>query len=584
MLRNQARLSLLTIGFVVLTACAPSPSTGSGAQPGAPAPEREKTITAMIQREPGSFDTEITQDRGGARAGGVQHVGAIVDVALTRTDDFGQREGMLATTVPTQANGMVKLNPDGSMEVTWKLRPDIYWHDGPPVTTADYVFRERVIAELQIVGTRPPVAMLGVTPIDEKTMMVKWAGPYINYDTGGIANLPKHILGDLYERDKEALPLSRYFRGEFVGTGPFKLVEWADGSHMEFRRNEQYHLGVPKVHRIFLRFVPDSNTMVANLLSGAVEVAIPEGIDMEKAIELKQRWDQEGAGHSVKSYITTALYYLEIMVDPQYARPIKGMPVKEVRQGVYHGLDRPALNQALHGDLGMVADSQYAPNDKYYPMVKDVMPQFPYDPRRAQQLLEQAGWTRGPEGILVHPPSGPMQGSPYQLPATGEERFDLHLMLFPGAQHFKLGAIIQANWKDIGVNTTLESLTPANQSDVSYTSRRSGLFTSNPGGSAFYTSRLHSRSIPLETNRWSGSNRGRYSNPEMDQLLEKLAVSLDPAEQQELHRRNLELTIGEAMMYPLFWESVPMISLKGIKGPKIIGSSATQNIHEWDRE
>ncbi|MBI4213606.1 MAG: hypothetical protein HY534_04785 [Chloroflexi bacterium] len=584
MRREHTALSLAMIGLLVVTACAPSQSAGGGAEPAAPAPEKEKTIIAMIQREPGSLDIELTQDRGSSRAGGAQHVAGIVKDGLTATDEGGQRVPQLATVVPSQANGMVVLNADGTMDVTWKLRPDIYWHDGAPVTTADYIFRERVIAELQIVGTRPAVAMLGVTAIDDKSMVVKWAGPYINYDEGGIANLPKHILGPVYEQDKEALPRNRFFRGEHVGTGAFKLVEWVDGSHLDFRRFEQYYGGVAKVHRIILRLVPDTNVMVANLLSGTVEVAIPEGIEMEKAIELKQRWDQEGAGHSVKSYITTALYYLEIMVDPQYARPIKGMPVKEVRQALYFGLDRPSLNQALHGDLGMVADSQYAPNDKYYPMVKDVMPRYPYDTRRALQLLEQAGWTRGPDGILVHPPSGPMQGSPWALPATGEERFDLHVMLFPGQQHFKMGSIVQANWKDIGVNTTLESLTPANQTDVSYTSRRSGLFTSNPGGSAFYQSRLHTRSIPIEANRYSGSNRGHYSNPEMDRLLETLAVTLDPAEQQRLHRRNLELTIGEAMMYPLFWESVPMISLKGIKGTKIIGSSATQNINEWDKD
>ena len=583
MRRENTALSLVMIGVVVLSACMPSQSVGGGAQPAGPAPEREKTIIAMIQREPGSLDTEITQDRGGARAGGVQHVPGILKDGLTVNDEGGQRIPQLATEVPSQARGTVVLNPDGTMNVTWKLRPDIYWHDGAPVTTADYVFRERVIAELQIVGTRPAVPMLGVTAIDDKTMVVKWAGPYISYDAGGVANLPQHILGPIYEQDREALPRSRFFRGDHVGTGPFKLVEWADGSHMEFRRFDQYYGGVPKVHRVFLRFVSDTNTMVANLLSGEVEVAIPEGIDMEKAIELRKRWQEEGAENGVKPYTTPALFSLEIMVNPQYARPLNALSVGAVRQGLYHALDRPALNQALHGDLGMVADSQYAPNDKYYPMVKDVMQQFPYDPRRAMQLFEQNGWTKGADGIYVHPPSGPRQGSPYALPATGEERFDLHFMLFPGAQHFKTGSIIQANWKDVGVNTVLESLTPANQSDVSYTSRRSGLFMSNPGGSAFYTSRLHSRSIPLEANRYSGSNRGHYSNPEMDALLEKLAVTLDPPEQQVLHRRNLQLTIGEAMMFPLYWESVPMISLKGITGTKIIGDSATQNINEWDK-
>ena len=70
----------------------------------------------------------------------------------------------------------------------------------------------------------------------------------------------------------------------------------------------------------------------------------------------------------------------------------------------------------------------------------------------------------------------------------------------------------------------------------------------------------------------------------MDDILEKMAVTLDPTEQQKLHRANLQLIMGEAMMFPLYWESVPMISLKGITGPKIIGSSATANIKDWDKD
>ncbi|MBI4213410.1 MAG: hypothetical protein HY534_03805 [Chloroflexi bacterium] len=588
MRREQTALSLAMVGLLVVTACAPSPSAGGGAEPAAPAPEREKTLTAMIQREPGSFDQSFTA-MGSSRSGGVNHVYPIVRAEISRVDEAGQRQPGLATEIPTQAKGTVVMNPDGTMDVTWKLRPDIYWHDDTPVTTGDFLFRHKVNQELQIVGNLPPGFLKSVTALDPKTMVVRWSVPYVRYDEANVEKLPQHILGDLYDRDKDALILSRYFRGEHVGTGPFKLVEWVEGSHMEFRRNERYHLGVPPIHRLFLRFVPDINTMVANLLAGVVDVALPEGIDMEKAIELRKRWQEEGTGHQVKSYITPAVYQLEIMVNPEFARPISALPVTAVRQGLYHAIDRPALNQALHGDLGMVADSFYAPNDKYYPMVKDVIPQYPYDPRRARQLFEQSGWTVGPDGVYVHPPSGPRPSGPtssfpYDLPATGEERFDIHLMLFPGQQHFKLGSIVQANWKDVGVNTRLESLTPANQTDVSYTSRRTGLFTSNPGGSAFYTGRLLCSSIPTEAKRWSGSNRGHFCDPTVDDLLTKITYTIPPAEQQVLHRALLAETIGKAMLFPLYWESVPIIMLKGVTGPNMLGSVTTMDIHKWDKE
>ncbi|MBI4213605.1 MAG: hypothetical protein HY534_04780 [Chloroflexi bacterium] len=584
MRREQTALSLAMVGLIVWAACAPSPSPAGGAQPAVPAPEREKTLTAMIQREPGSLDTSMTSDFGGARAGGVQHVPRIVRDGLSDLDESGQRVPLLAAEVPDLTKRTLVLNSDGTMDAIWRLRPDIFWHDGTPVTSADFVFRFTAETDLQItVGNLPRGLRTSVTAPDPRTVVVHWAVPFVRFDEGGIDHLPKHILGGLFEQDKDALPKSRYFHGEYVGTGAFKLVEWASGSHMEFRRNEQYYRGAPKIHRLFLRFVPDSNTMVANLLSGAVDVAIPEGIDMEKAIELRQRWQQEGTGHEVKSYITPALMYLENMVDPEFARPVNAWTVAAVRQGLYHAIDRPALNQVLHGDLGLVADSFYAPNDKYYPMVKDVIPQYPYDPRRAMQLFEQSGWVKGADGIYVHPPTGPTKGSPHDVPAVGEERFDVHFLLFPGQQHFKLGSIIQANWKDVGVNTTLEPLTPANQADVSYTSRRSGPFQSNPGGNAFYTGRLLCSSIPVEANRWSGSNRGHFCDPVVDDILNKITYTIEPAQQQVLHRAILAEIMGKAIMFPLYWESVPMISLKGVTGAKIIVDSATANINEWDK-
>ncbi|MBI4212878.1 MAG: hypothetical protein HY534_01085 [Chloroflexi bacterium] len=583
MRRLHARLSAMIIGLVLLAACAPSPSGSGAAQPGAPAPQREKTLTAMVQREVGSFDTTMTSDRGSARAGGAQQYPPLVDDGLSLLTQNG-REPRLAAEIPDLSKGTVSVNADGSMDVTWKLKPNIFWHDGVPVTADDYLFRRRVLTELNLVVNTGPIPLLSVTAPDPKTVVIRYGGTYVDYaGASGIGNLPKHILGELYEKDKDALPQSRYFTTEFVGTGPFKLIEWVPGSHMEFRGFEQYYRGVPKVHRLILRFVSDVNTMVANLLAGSVELALPEGIDLEKAIELRERWKQDGYGE-VTTFPTTALFYLELMVDPQYARPIRGLPVKEVRQGLYHAIDRAGLTDLLSHGLTPVADSQYAPSDPYYPLVKDVIPQYPYDLRKAQQLVEQAGWTKGPDGILVHPPSGPTQGSPFALPATGEERFDLNSMVFAGAQmYLKLGIVIQDNWKQIGVNNIVEQLTPAHQSDASYTSTRTGTFTSNPGGTAFYTGRLHSTSIPVETNRWSGSNRGRYSNPEMDQLLTTLAVTLEPTEQQRLHRRNLELTMGEAMMFPLYWETLPVINLKGVSGVKIAPGGTIYDLHEWDK-
>ncbi len=576
MLRRRARFPLAIAGLAVLTACAPSPSTGQGPQTGnAGQPVSEKTLTVMIQREPPSFNTQLTQDGGGGRQGGINQVSSIVNDDLSQLDESGVQQPRLAAEIPSPSRGTWVVNPDGSMDVTWKLRPDTYWHDGVPVTSDDFVFNFTVVKDLGLISSGGGRADLvqSVRAVDPRTFVVHWSSVYIGGTTEGIPTaaspLAKHILGDLFAQDRDALPKSRYFTTEYVGTGPFKLAEWVGGSHIEFRRNERFHLGVPPIHRLLLRFVPDTNTMVANMLAGSVDVALPEGIDLETAIEIRDRWQREGVGHQVNAYVLGVHVQMELMLNPEYARPVNGWTQVPVRQALYHAIDRSAISQIMTAGLSPPADSMYAPNNPYYQMVKDVMPLYPYDPRRAQQLLEQAGWTKGSDGVLVHQPSG--------------ERFDTVLMLPAGNQHVKLGSMIQDGWKAVGANTTLESLTPANAASIEYISTRSGPLANNPTGANMYESRLHSMRIPTAANRFTGNNRGHLNSPVVDGIIEKLAYTIDPAQQQALHRQFLQETMGKATAMPLYWETLPIVMLRGVTGPKIIGTIATGNVHTWDK-
>ncbi|MBI4213412.1 MAG: hypothetical protein HY534_03815 [Chloroflexi bacterium] len=575
MRQEQRMLSLAMIGLIVVAACAPSESAGGGAQPAAPA-EVQKTLTIAIQGQPSSFDTQMTQTPVSGRIGGINQIPQIVDDSLVSLDEFGVLQTRMVTEIPTQAKRTWVLNPDGTMDLTWTLRPDVYWHDGAPVTSEDFVFRFTVKRELQLSsggGGREDLVQ-SVTARDPRTFVVHWSSVYIGgyregIPTGGISPLPKHILGDLFAQDREALPISRYFTTEYVGTGPFQLVHWEQGSSMEFRRNERFHLGVPPIHRLFVRFVPDTSTMVANILAGVVDVLLPEGVDLDTAIEVRERWQREGTGHQVNAFVLQAHVQLEIMLNPQYARPVNGWTSIPARQGLYHAIDRIEIAQVMTAGLSPPADSMYAPDDPFLPMVKDYIPQYPYDPARARQLLAQAGWVPGSDGVLVHQPSG--------------ERFDTILSLAAGSQYLKLGSMIQDHWKAVGVNTTLAPLTPVNAADASYLATRSGPHAHNPSGNVMYESRLHSRRIPSEATRWTGNNRGHFNNPVVDDVIDRLAGTIDPAQQAALHRQFLQETMGKATAMPLFWETLPILMLKGVTGPKFFGGVATTDIHKWDK-
>lgn len=576
MQRRSPFLLLLLAGLLLVTACTPGQVGTSSGPGGAAAPAPEKTLTVAIQLQPSSFDSQMTLDSTGGRTGGRNNVGPLVNASPTWRDFSGNRQLGYVTELPSTARGTWVANPDGTMTVTWKLRPDFYWHDGTPITAEDFVFRFTVTKTLNLQSTGGGRADLvaSVSAPDAHTFVQQWSGIYVGgldgLPLGGIGNLPKHILGPVFEQNPEALSDHRHFTTEYVGDGPFRLVRWEQGSHMEFERFEQYFLGPAKIHRLFLRFVPDINTMVANILAESVDVLLPQGVDLDTAAAVRDRWQREGKRHQVESFVLRAHIQMELMLDPEYARPVEAWMQVPVRQALYTALDRQEIANVMSHGLSPPADSHYNPvEDPNYEYVKNSIPRYPYDPARARQLLAQGGWTPGPDGVLVHQSSG--------------ERFRTLLYVTPTAEYQKMGAMVQSYWNAVGADTTVEVIIPAFVDDNRYLSTRSGPLIHNPSGNVMYESRLSSRRIPTEANRWTGNNRGRLNSPVIDDPIERIARAIEPAEQAALHRQFIDETTGKVTAMPLFWETWPILMLENVTGPKIFGNLATYEVHTWDK-
>ena len=127
-------------------------------------------------------------------------------------------------------------------------------------------------------------------------------------------------------------------------------------------------------------------------------------------------------------------------------------------------------------------------------------------------------------------------------------------------------------------------LTVANQDDREYQSRRPGPYFTSPSGINFYDNRLNSDAITRPDNRWTGTNRGGYSNPAVDTLLNKLAVTIDERERLPLHRQLLQEQMTDIALMPLLWEVQPLLVRKDITGPRMSGNEGTIHIYQWDRE
>jgi len=522
-----------------------------------------------IQREPYALDQAMV---GGASltAGGASNVPPILHDYLSVPVGIEGREAHLAVELPSVEKGSWRTNADGTMDMTWQLRPNIKWQDGTPFTSADllFTFEARRAAGTRSEGGGRPELMESVSAPDPQTFVVHWSSVYVRADEAtGLEPLPRHLLEAPFRADSTSLATHRFFTTDFVGLGPYKLARWEQGSFIEATRFDDYHLGRAPIDRVIVRFVPDLNTLVANIMGDSLDVVISDSIDTATSLDVKRRW--EGTGNEVDFYEQGGLHQLELQHRAEYARPRNGLTVRTVRQGLYQAIDRQALADVFAGGVGPTADSWYAPHHPLRKELEPYIPDFHYDPVRAQQRLAEAGWSRGGGGVLGNAQTG--------------ERFGTAIMSKSTSRADRAVNLIADGWKQVGVQATFDILTRANQDDREYQSTRPGPYFTSPSGVNFYDNRLHSDATTRPENRWTGTNRGGYLNPRVDALLDRLAVTIDQRSRVPLHVELLKEQMEDVALMPLMWEVLPILRVKGVTGPRMELNEGTRHIYQWDR-
>lgn len=146
--------------------------------------------------------------------------------------------------------------------------------------------------------------------------------------------MPLHLL-ERPHHDKTNLTELPYWGQDFIGTGPFRLREWVLGSHILLEANEQYVLGRPRVDVVEVKFILDTNTIVTNVLAGAVELTLGRGLTLEQAVLARSQW-KDG---KVETPLETVTGLWPQFVNPQ--PPI--LADVRFRRALLHGLDRQQM-------------------------------------------------------------------------------------------------------------------------------------------------------------------------------------------------------------------------------------------------
>jgi len=517
--------------------------------------------------------------------GGLSYIEIHSQALFTADKTTGRPIPRLVSELPTLQNGGLALSPDGKMVATYKLRPDVKWADGVPFTSQDLLFTYKTVTDpnIPIIDTGPSKLMESVSAPDDHTFVITWGEPYYMADAIGLRAfwpLPAHLLADQYtnlvenQKDANAFLALPYWSSDYVHIGPFKLAVFTPQVEAAFDVVPDYFLGRPKVDRIVVKQYSDAGTIVAGLLAGAIDLTVDGVIQPEQALELKRRWDADNGGKVYFGVGTTQ--FVSIQFDSSVPGYQAALLDKRVRQGLYHAIDREAYSDTVAGGIpNTVANAMLPSDDPLYSYVKDAWNvRYPFDVSRAESTLEQAGWRRGPDGVLTN----------------GADR--LHVETRATVDNEARASIIGDMWKRVGVDTEIVMVPAVRVRDREYRQQFPGGEITARGSHDAILTRLECSEQPTPQNRFSGNNRGHWCTPDYERLVTQYRTNLNEDGRGQAFKGIQDLVLEELPILLLNTAVSPVVARKGVtafeddfpggsEAGRIYGTYS-RNAHEWD--
>jgi peptide/nickel transport system substrate-binding protein len=504
---------------------------------------------------------------------------ALVEIhtaGLVSQDATGNPEPRLASRLPKLEDGTIVALPDGRMETTWKMRPNVQWHDGAPFTADDIVFSLDVARRLDILSsTAAPIRQVdSVRASDPMTVVVTWKTTFyraldLTYRT--LWPYPKHILGDALEADPERFEALPYFSTDYVHLGPFRLVEFGQGDMQVFERFDSYFLGRSKVDKIIIRTISDPNAVLANLKAGAIDMASESTLAANAAVSLRTEWQESGAGSVFDRQDNWRALWVQF--DPQWVRPVELSQDARIRRGLLLGYDRYAISEFLFpGFPNSRSDGFVLSRDPRSASVGQTFEPFKYDQAQALRTLTEAGWSRAPDGRLLG-----RDGHPVQIQIRSG-----------GPQYTQEVALIADFWRQLGIDPEQFVESPAQARDNESQAKFPGVYGNARGTGDGVFVNLDSRLQSTAETRWSGANIAHYSNSALDRFNDRLQGTINREAQGPILKEMADILASDLPVMPLYFRIAFAVTTNGVRALDDYAAMSDQGFmarsaHLWDK-
>lgn len=431
----------------------------------------------------------------------------------------------------------INVSPDG-MVVTFALHDNVKFHNGKPFTSADVkytfdeLFKSNSFKSKAFFDTAPATnggkaeSVAHITSIetpDPKTVIFKVTRPALkNQLLSNLVAIPIVPEGTIAQQKDSP-----------VGSGPFKFVSFdASQNIVELAANPDYWEGAPKVAKLRVKTVTDANALQAELQMGGVDVAPnPSNLPPDSVRSL-------GAHPNLKveqSDGSNIQYLVFNTESPQLSNA-------KVRQAIGYAIDRQKIVRELLFDQAKVAHSILPERSWAYTPGT----QYSYDPARAKQLLQEAGYKNEP--IVFKYSSGNAYVNQYSQ-------------------------VIQSALADVGLNIQIETLevnTIRTQLAQGQFQMYTGIWIGGNQDPIFLRDLFATSKIP------GGSvaccNRSRYSNPELDKIVEEAVNTIDKETAKSLYVRAQQIVSNDVPLFPLWYPANLVVANKRVGNIKITGS------------
>lgn len=469
---------------------------------------KKDEIRVGLDVDAGTMDPRLSKDTTAKR------VSELVYDGLIRLNDKLEAE-------PDLAVKWENTNP-----TTWifTLRENVKFTDGQPFTAADVKYTYDSLIDPNF---KAPYASL-YSPIKKidvindhqvKFTLTEPFAPLLSYMDIGI--VPKHI-GEKNDNSLSSNP---------VGTGPYKMVKWQKNSKISFEANDDYWGGKPKTKKITYYIIPDNSTRVASLESGDIDFVhsplSPQDIKRMKENDKFVVQETQGLGFTYLNFNTKNSILSDV----------------KVRQAISYLVNKDVISSDIYQSMDKPGKSPLIPPSWAY---DDNITGFSYDPAKAKVLFKEAGWTdTNGDGILDK------NGKKLSITLSTHTEDPNRIQTVEFLQNEFTKAGIQTKVKTSEWPTFSAALT-----DGTFDIALVGWLNQVDPDRSFYA--------PFHTD--GGSNYGKYSNPQVDKLIDKGRTTVDQKERAAIYQQAAKIVTNEVAYDVLLYQGYIAMYNKNLTG------------------